>query len=138
MDWAIPILTLCSAMLLRPTAFFQNPVTILSAILQYVGIAGIIVALLSLGRSFGIVPANRKVVRSGIYRFIRHPMYISEILFYTGFVVGNPTPRNIILIILVLTGQIWRAISEEALLCSDPSYRVYMQSVRYRFIPGLF
>lgn len=137
-DWAVPILTLCAAMLLRPTVFIQNSVTFVSGILQYVGIAGIIISLLSLGRSFGIIPANRKVVRSGVYRFIRHPMYISEILFYTGFVVGNPTLRNMILIVLVLTGQIWRAISEEALLCSDPSYRVYMQRVRYRFIPGVF
>jgi protein-S-isoprenylcysteine O-methyltransferase Ste14/uncharacterized membrane protein (UPF0127 family) len=137
-DWAVPILTLCAAMLLRPTVFILNSVTLVSSILQYIGITGIIIALLSLGRSFGIIPANRKVVRSGVYRFIRHPMYISEILFYTGFVVGNPTLRNMILIILVLAGQIWRAISEEVLLCSDPSYRVYMQSVRYRFIPGVF
>ncbi len=137
-DWAVSILTLCAAMLLRPVVFVQSSMTLFSAVLQYIGIAGIIMALLSLGRSFGIVPANRKVVRSGMYRLIRHPMYISEILFYAGFVLGNPTPRNIILIVLVFIGQVWRAISEEALLCSDSSYRLYMQKVHYRFIPGVF
>jgi protein-S-isoprenylcysteine O-methyltransferase Ste14/uncharacterized membrane protein (UPF0127 family) len=138
LDWAIPILTLCAAMLLRPTVFVQNQITLVSGVFQYIGIVGIITALLSLGRSFGIVPANRKVVRSGIYRFVRHPMYISEILFYAGFVLGNPIPRNVILIVVVLLGQVWRAISEETLLCSDTSYRVYMQQVPYRFIPGVF
>ncbi len=137
-DWTVSILTLCAAMLLRPTVLIQDSMTLPSAVLQYIGIMGIIMALLSLRRSFGIVPANRKVVCSGMYRLIRHPMYISEIIFYTGFVLGNPTPKNIILIVLVLTGQIWRALSEEHLLCLDPSYRAYMESVRYRFIPGVF
>jgi protein-S-isoprenylcysteine O-methyltransferase Ste14/uncharacterized membrane protein (UPF0127 family) len=137
-DWAVSILTLCAAMLLRPVVFVESPMMLPSAVLQYVGIAGIITALLSLGRSFGIVPANRKVVCSGMYRLIRHPMYISEIIFYSGFVLGNPTLKNVVLIVLVLTGQIWRALSEENLLCSDPSYRAYMESVRFRFIPGVF
>jgi protein-S-isoprenylcysteine O-methyltransferase Ste14 len=137
-DWAVAILTLSTAMLLRPAVFVQTQMTFLSALLQYVGIAGIIASLLSLGRSFGIVPANRKVVHTGMYRFIRHPMYISEILFYLGFVLGNATPRNFVLILLILSGQIWRAVSEETLLSSDPSYHMYMQRVRYRFIPGVF
>ena len=37
-----------------------------------------------LGRSFGLVAANRGVKDAGIYRFVRHPMYLGYMLSHLG------------------------------------------------------
>jgi protein-S-isoprenylcysteine O-methyltransferase Ste14/uncharacterized membrane protein (UPF0127 family) len=137
-DWIVPILTLSLTMFLRPAeGAFQNYES-LSFMLQAAGLSGIILSLLSLGRSFGIVPANRHVVSHGTYRFIRHPLYVSEIIFHIGFFAGNITAQNGILIALILAGQWWRSLAEERLLTLDEAYREYKQRVRYRFIPGVY
>jgi len=138
LDWIIPILTLCGAMLLRPIADGPQPWAPFSLWLQSLGITGIVFSLLSLGKSFGVVPANRKIVSAGAYRIVRHPLYLSEIVFYTGFVSANPSAGNGLLVLAIMAGQLYRSISEETLLAIDPFYRSYQKKVRYRFIPGLF
>jgi protein-S-isoprenylcysteine O-methyltransferase Ste14/uncharacterized membrane protein (UPF0127 family) len=137
MDWVVPSLTLCGAMMLRPFDP-EGGTALFSAWLQCAGLAGIIFSLLSLGKSFGIVPANRKIVCAGAYRIVRHPLYLSEMVFYAGFLSGNPSARNVLLVLLILAGQLYRSVSEEHLLALDSSYRSYKQRVRYRFIPGVF
>jgi len=54
-----------------------------TALLSAVGLGLVIVGKLALGRSFGVVPANRGVVVGGPYALVRHPIY-------TGYLV---TPR---------------------------------------------
>jgi protein-S-isoprenylcysteine O-methyltransferase Ste14/uncharacterized membrane protein (UPF0127 family) len=137
-DWIIPILTMTATLLLRPAEPPFQHFSTLSSIWQSVGLAGIIYALLSLGRSFGVVPANRTVVIRGAYGYIRHPLYLSELLFHAGFFLGNMTLRNGVLILFILAGQLWRSLSEEKLLSADALYRDYRKRVRYRFIPGIF
>jgi protein-S-isoprenylcysteine O-methyltransferase Ste14 len=99
---------------------------------------GLLVALLSLGRSFGIVPANRGVKRHGLYRIVRHPIYASELIFHLGYLLGNISGRNLGLVILVAAGQVYRLLAEERLLREDPAYRDYVKAVRYRLVPGIF
>lgn len=105
---------------------------------QIVGLLLSMVALLSLGRSFGIVAANRGVRTGGLYRFVRHPIYGSYVIGYIGFLLGNPSILNILLIIVTFICQYLRAVAEEQVLARDPSYQTYMQRVRYRFIPFIF
>jgi protein-S-isoprenylcysteine O-methyltransferase Ste14/uncharacterized membrane protein (UPF0127 family) len=136
-DWIIPVLTLISALLLRPVTAAPD-MNFPSTLCQYIGLTGIILSLMSLGRSFGFIPANRRIICRGAYRIIRHPLYMSEILFYTGFFIGNFSVQNGLLIALILAGQCLRSLSEERLLSMDAVYRTYQQQVRYRFIPGLF
>lgn len=137
MDWLIPFLTLICTLGLRPTQDSGSwmPVSIL---VQIVGVGCMILSLASLGRSFGIVPSNRSIKVSGAYHLIRHPLYLSELIFYTGFLLASGSIRNMILILMILFGQIWRASREEQLLSRDPAYLKYLTSVRYRFIPGLY
>jgi len=138
LDWIIPGITLASAMMLRPSLSVESYFNILSGSIQCIGILGIIVSLLSLGRSFGIIPANRKIKYSGAYKIVRHPLYSSELIFYSGFFLGNLSIRNFIFIIVILAGQLLRSLSEEKLLSQDLQYRAYLKNIRYRFIPGLF
>jgi len=138
LDWIIPVCTLIWTMFLRPAPHSVQEFNLISTVFQYAGLTGIILSLLSLGRSFGVIPANRRIMTRGLYRFVRHPLYVSEIIFHAGFFLGNMTLENGLLICLILAGQLWRSISEEKLLTTDSAYRKYKEQVQFRFIPGLF
>ena len=97
-----------------------------------------IVALLNLGRSFGILVAVRKVKTDWLYSVVRHPMYLTDIILKIGMVLFMPYWFNAVVMVLAVGCYVWRAIIEERFLCQFPEYREYMRKVRYRFIPGLF
>ena len=137
LDWIIPILTVVLSLTLRPHPGTHSVVNISAAFIQFLGIIATLISLLSLGRSFGIIPANRKIKLSGFYKMVRHPVYASEMLFYLGFLLGNFTVLNLLITILIFSGQVWRALSEEKLLSKDNQYSGYMQDVKYRFLPGI-
>ncbi len=136
--WLISIATTLLPFLYRPTreAFLPE---LLSAgySLQLIGVAAIIGALLSLRGSIGIVPANRGIKRGGLYRIVRHPLYASELLFFTGYVLSNQSVFNFLLLLLSFAMQYSRSRIEENFLINDPGYKLYMSRTRYRFIPGL-
>jgi len=97
-----------------------------------------IFTLLNLGKSFGILIACRKIKTNGLYGVIRHPMYLSDILLRIGFAVGHFSILTLCLVLLSVGLYVWRALLEEAFLAEQGSYRDYMNSVRYRLLPGIF
>ena len=97
-----------------------------------------IVTLLNLGKSFGILIACRGVKTGGLYRLVRHPMYLSDILLRIGFAIGHFTMLSIVLALISIALYVCRALLEERFLSRQADYRAYMQAVRYRFIPGVF
>jgi protein-S-isoprenylcysteine O-methyltransferase Ste14 len=97
-----------------------------------------ILSLLHLGKSFGILIACREVRSNGVYGWVRHPMYTSDMLLRVGFVISHFSVYTLALMILSSACYIYRAILEERFLAEQPAYRAYMSRVRYRFIPGLF
>jgi protein-S-isoprenylcysteine O-methyltransferase Ste14 len=109
-----------------------------SAFLQSAGLVWQIFAKLSLGRSFGLLPAARGIVTGGAYRFVRHPIYAGYLLAHVGFALDNFTARNL-LVLSALYGLQWlRLIGEERVLSTDPSYCEYRRRVPWRVLPGLF
>ncbi len=115
-------------------AGLQTTSLIVSVAANLLGIA----TLLNLGRSFGILIACREIRTGGLYAIIRHPMYLSDILLRTGFVLGHRTPVALALMLLSVGLYIWRAILEERFLLGQPGYPEYMRKVRYRLLPGVF
>lgn len=91
-----------------------------------------------LGRSFGIVAANRGVVLEGPYRFVRHPIYLGYLITHAGFLLSNGSLRNLAVYGAVYFFQVARIFAEERLLMTDGKYREYHRIVRYRLIPGVF
>jgi protein-S-isoprenylcysteine O-methyltransferase Ste14/uncharacterized membrane protein (UPF0127 family) len=138
LDWVIPILTMTSAMILKPLSNNIDSLNGISMGIQVFGILSILSSLTSLGRSFGVIPANRKIKYSGLYKVVRHPLYASELIFYFGFLIGNFSIINLFGVIIILTGQMYRAISEEKLLSKDLNYIKYKKDVKYRFLPGFY
>jgi protein-S-isoprenylcysteine O-methyltransferase Ste14 len=107
------------------------------AIVELAGLAMLTAALLSLRRSFAIVPANHGVREGGLYRLVRHPVYISELTLLLGVLIANPTRRNALLWLIECGLQFARALAEERHLAADPRYLAYCGRVRYRFIPAI-
>jgi protein-S-isoprenylcysteine O-methyltransferase Ste14/uncharacterized membrane protein (UPF0127 family) len=137
-DWLISLSTVILSMSLKPDPV-QDPLPqTISVALQAVGLLVMLYGLLSLGKSFGIVPANRSIKHSGAYAWIRHPLYAGEMVFYIGFLFGHFSWLNGATIFLILLGQLWRVRAEEHLLIKDEQYREYCLKVPYRFVPKLF
>jgi protein-S-isoprenylcysteine O-methyltransferase Ste14 len=91
-----------------------------------------------LGRSFGLLPANRGLILRGPYRLVRHPMYFGYLLVHVGFLLLNPSLWNLMVYVAAYACQVPRLLVEERLLARDKSYAEYQQQVRYRLIPGVF
>lgn len=96
------------------------------------------VTIVNLGRGFGILIALRRVETRGLYRVIRHPMYLTDILLRVGLVLEVPTTRNLGLALATSGLYVVRALLEERFLAHDPTYQAYLARTRWRFVPGLF
>jgi protein-S-isoprenylcysteine O-methyltransferase Ste14 len=110
----------------------------LTALVASVGLLIVIAGKIRLGRSFGIVPANRGVVCGGPYEFVRHPIYAGYLLTHIAFACAHPTPRNVSVLILTDLALIFRALYEERLLKADSSYQSYCERVGWHIVPGVF
>jgi protein-S-isoprenylcysteine O-methyltransferase Ste14 len=95
-------------------------------------------SLLSLGKSFGILIARRKLKTNGLYGLVRHPMYLSDILLRLGFFLVHPGIAVSLLVIASIFLYGARAAWEERFLGQRDDYRAYCRTVRHRFVPWLY
>ncbi|MGB9236465.1 MAG: isoprenylcysteine carboxylmethyltransferase family protein [Terriglobales bacterium] len=84
--------------------------------LAVIGLAGVIAARYTLGRSFSVTAQARALVTTGIYSRIRNPIYISGEIFLIGVAIMLAKPVLIVLLVLVIPMQIWRARREARVL----------------------
>jgi protein-S-isoprenylcysteine O-methyltransferase Ste14 len=110
----------------------------LTAGMSAVGLALIVIAKIALGRSFGLVPANRGVVVRGPYMIVRHPIYTGYLMTHIAFLLANPTPWNTAVLVLADSALIARAMMEERVLSADVTYQGYCQRVGWHLVPGVF
>ena len=136
-DWAIAMAGTFLALLLRPSDA-PSALAPMGEVLQCIGVAAAALGLASLGRSFGLVAANRGVKTSGAYRLVRHPAYGGYLIGYAGYVLCYPTPANVLLLAGTLAAMAARAIAEERFLARDASYREYLGLTPWRFVPYVY
>jgi protein-S-isoprenylcysteine O-methyltransferase Ste14 len=133
--WAVAAVGTFGMLAARPD---YHPVAGLEPLYALLQIAGSVIAaaaLVALGRSIGIVAANRGVRTHGMYAFVRHPLYSGYLFATSGYVLENPSLRNAGIFAAVTLLQGLRIRAEERLLCRDATYRAYCRRVRWRLIP---
>jgi protein-S-isoprenylcysteine O-methyltransferase Ste14 len=123
--------------LLRPAAGPAGLVGDCGATIEFAGVMLTQTARSYMGRSFGLLPANRGIVRKGPFRVVRHPVYLGWLILTLGYAIVYPSGRNALIVIAVLPFLTWRIVQEEQLLGHDAAYRNYCEEVRYRLIPGI-
>ena len=97
-----------------------------------------IVAVLSLGRSLSIMPEARRLVMSGPYRLVRHPLYLAEEIAILGVWLQFMSWSATAILLGHFAIQLWRLGYEEAVLReSFPEYDAYARQTA-RLIPGLY
>jgi len=134
----ITAISLVGPPLVRPSASFALLPDAQAAILSAFGLLIIVAGKISLGRSFGVVPANRGIVCRGIYRLVRHPIYIGYLLTHGAFVLSHVDPWNVCMVVTSDAMLLVRAVYEERTLRRDPEYVSYCSRVRWRMVPGVF
>lgn len=87
------------------------------------------------------VQADRghKVISTGLYGVVRHPMYAGALLFKLGVPLLLGSAWGLPPAVLGILAIAWRALGEERLLARElAGYADYMAKVRWRFVPGVW
>jgi protein-S-isoprenylcysteine O-methyltransferase Ste14 len=111
---------------------------LLTALVSCAGLMFVIAGKIALGRSFGIVPANRGVVIGGPYTLVRHPIYAGYLLSHVAFACAYPTPTNLAILAATDVALVVRALYEERVLAKDRTYQAYCNRVAWHLVPGVF
>jgi protein-S-isoprenylcysteine O-methyltransferase Ste14 len=126
-----------SILLLSPQELSWWPY-LASLLLLIGGTAFAIYASLGLGRSISVVPQARRLVTSGPYKTIRHPLYFGEIVAFAGVTLQYFSVLAFLLLILFFLVQHRRMINEERILSAAfPEYADYSART-FRVVPGLY
>ena len=87
---------------------------------------------MSSGEKFSVMPEARRLVTTGPYSIVRHPLYLFELLGVVGILLQVRSLPGGILLALVVALQIARAHWEEAVLDrAFPEFAAYRQKVPF-------
>jgi len=85
------------------------------------------------------VEVGQKVIDTGPYAHVRHPMYAGAIWLCVGIPLALGSWWSVALVILFFPVLMWRLLDEEKMLLRDlGGYAAYMQQVQYRLIPHVW
>jgi protein-S-isoprenylcysteine O-methyltransferase Ste14 len=135
---AMTTLSLAGPPLLRVTEAASPVPDVATATISALGLILVVIGKVALGRSFGVVPANRGVVVSGPYTLVRHPIYTGYLIAHVAFLMANPSPWNVSVILIADAALVLRALLEERVLSADAEYQGYCRRVGWHLVPGVF
>jgi protein-S-isoprenylcysteine O-methyltransferase Ste14 len=135
---ALTMISLLAPTMMRATSKTPLVPDAVTAMVSTVGVAIVILGKVTIGRSFGIVPANRGIVATGPYNVVRHPIYAGYLLSHAATLVAYPGLRNACIILAGDICLVLRALAEERMLSSDREYQVYCGRVAWHLVPGVF
>ncbi len=82
------------------------------------------------------VDKSQKVISTGLYSFVRHPMYLGVLIMYIPTPVALGSYWGLIPMATIPLAIVFRILNEEKVLSNDlPGYKEYCQKTRYRLIP---
>ena len=137
-DWIVATIGGWLPLALHPGSGDYSTVVVAGVVVQMASLCLTMVGFFYLGRSFGIVAANRGVKVHGPYRLIRHPIYFAEFITTFGFLMSNFTLLNLGIALLASACQFARIHAEERVLSGSAEYLAYRGQVRWRLLPGVY
>ena len=109
-----------------------------SDVLLLAGTAWAVWSLRSLGRNLSVIAQARDVADRGPYRWIRHPLYVGEIVSSLGLAIAAHSLAAIAVWLGICALQVYRAVREEQLLLAVlPGYGAYRIRTA-ALLPGIF
>lgn len=85
------------------------------------------------------VEKGQKVITTGPYSVIRHPMYFGVILMFIFMPMALGSYWAVIPLLPIVILIMFRALNEEKVLKRDlPGYGEYIKKVKYRLVPGIW
>ncbi|MGA8313703.1 MAG: isoprenylcysteine carboxylmethyltransferase family protein [Terriglobales bacterium] len=82
---------------------------------------------------------EQKVVSSGLYALVRHPMYMGGLVMFVGMILSLGSWWGLLAFLLMMPAFIWRIFEEEGFLLKNlPGYAKYKNTVRYRLVPFIW
>jgi len=85
------------------------------------------------------VVADQKVISTGPYAIVRHPMYASALLYLAGTPLALGSYWGFVPLVGTLPFLIWRLFDEERFLALNlPGYTDYQRTVRHRLVPRIW
>ncbi|MBY0287085.1 MAG: isoprenylcysteine carboxylmethyltransferase family protein [Mycobacteriaceae bacterium] len=126
-----------------PVSFLHAPwIQIAGAVIAAVGIAATVYAQLDMGDSWRIgvdKSETTTLVRTGVFGWVRNPIFTAMMTFGLGFALITPNPVAVIgFVLLIVTIELQVRVVEEPYLLTahGEAYRDYLAAVG-RFIPGV-
>ena len=124
--------------LVRPSNVPPLAPDALTAVISTIGVLIVIAGKVTIGRSFGLVPANRGIVARGPYTVVRHPIYAGYLLTHAATLALFPSVWNVATILIADGALVFRALAEERVLSADTEYQTYCGRVAWHLVPGVF
>jgi len=122
-----------------------------SKVPPYVALAGDALVALGFFLTFLVLKENsysastirivegQKVISTGPYAIVRHPMYAGALVMLLGIPLALGSWWGLCALLFIVPVLIWRLLDEERLLRKElPGYVQYTQEVRYRLVPCLW
>jgi protein-S-isoprenylcysteine O-methyltransferase Ste14 len=85
------------------------------------------------------VAGDQRVISTGPYSIVRHPMYSGVLILLFGTPLALGSYWGLLALAAMIPALLWRLFDEENFLAKDlPGYQEYQAKVRSRLIPGIF
>jgi protein-S-isoprenylcysteine O-methyltransferase Ste14 len=85
------------------------------------------------------VEAEQKVIDTGPYAWVRHPMYAGALVLLVGIPLGLGSYVGLLTVVPMLAVIVFRLLDEETLLVKElPGYDAYRRRTKYRLVPGVW
>ncbi len=82
------------------------------------------------------VQENQKVVDTGLYGIVRHPMYSSTLILFLSMGLVLSSPISFAILLMYIPIIVKRILNEEKVLAEGlEGYSEYMKKVKYRLVP---
>lgn len=106
--------------------------------------AGLTVAMLvivenSYAAATVTVEAGQRLASGGLYKFVRHPMYVGNVIMMVGMPLALGSYWGLAFVIPGIAALVFRILDEEELLSQElAGYSEYRERVRYRLLPHVW